>query len=49
MYLSHLLGLSSIKHATVSFVSLAIGFLSLVLSKLFDMAIEIKEENDKTI
>ncbi|RDY25103.1 DUF2975 domain-containing protein [Romboutsia weinsteinii] len=33
----------------ISFVSLAIGFLSMVLGKLFDMAIEIKEENDKTI
>lgn len=33
----------------VSFVSLAVGFLSLVLSKLFEIAIEIKDENDKTI
>lgn len=33
----------------ISFVILAIGFLSLVTSKLFKMAIEIKEENDKTI
>lgn len=33
----------------VSFISLAIGFLSLVLSKLFEIAIEIKDENDKTI
>lgn len=33
----------------VSFISLAIGFLSLVLGRLYTMAIEIKEENDKTI
>ena len=45
----YLYGLTIILAIIVSFVSLAIGFLSLVLSKLFDMAIEIKEENDKTI
>ena len=45
----YLYGLTIILAIVVSFVSLAIGFLSLVLSKLFDMAIEIKEENDKTI
>ena len=45
----YLYGLTIILSIIVSFVSLAIGFLSLVLSKLFDMAIEIKEENDKTI
>lgn len=33
----------------VSFISLAIGFLSIVLGKLFEMAIDIKDENDKTI
>lgn len=33
----------------VSFVAIAIGFMSLVLSNLFEMAIEIKDENDKTI
>ena len=45
----YLYGLTIMPAIIVSFVSLAIGFLSLVLSKLFDMAIEIKEENDKTI
>nr|WP_317331593.1 DUF2975 domain-containing protein [uncultured Romboutsia sp.] len=45
----YLYGLTIMSAIIVSFVSLAIGFLSLVLSKLFDMAIEIKEENDKTI
>lgn len=45
----YLYGLTIISSIIVSFVSLAIGFLSLVLSKLFGMAIEIKEENDKTI
>lgn len=33
----------------VSFVSIAIGFFSLVSANLFEMSIEIKEENDKTI
>lgn len=33
----------------VSFVSLSIGFFGVVLGKLFEMAIEIKDENDKTI
>ncbi|MGL5694780.1 MAG: DUF2975 domain-containing protein [Peptostreptococcaceae bacterium] len=33
----------------VSFVSIAIGFFSLVSASLFEMSIEIKEENDKTI
>ena len=33
----------------VSFVSLAIGVLSIVLSQLMKIAIEIKDENDKTI
>lgn len=33
----------------VTFISIAIGFLSFVLSKLFEIAIEIKDENDKTI
>ena len=33
----------------VSFISLAIGFFGIVLKKLFEMAIEIKDENDKTI
>lgn len=33
----------------VSFLSLAIGVFALVLSKLFERVIEIKDENDKTI
>ena len=33
----------------VSFLSLAIGVFALVSSKLFEMTIEIKDENDKTI
>lgn len=45
----YLYALTVIPAILVSFVSLAIGFLSVVLAKLFDMAIEIKDENDKTI
>ncbi|MEF9991772.1 MAG: DUF2975 domain-containing protein [Romboutsia sp.] len=45
----YLYGLTIISVIVVSFVSLSIGFLNIVLSKLFDMVIEIKEENDKTI
>lgn len=45
----YLYGLTIVLAIIVSFVSLAIGFLSLVMSKLFEMAIEIKDENDKTI
>lgn len=45
----YLYGLTIVSAIIVSFVSLAIGFLSLVMSKLFEMAIEIKDENDKTI
>lgn len=33
----------------VTFICITIGFLCLVLSQLFEIAIEIKEENDKTI
>lgn len=33
----------------VVFICVTIGFLCLVLSQLFEIAIEIKEENDKTI
>lgn len=33
----------------VSFICVTIGFLCLVLSQLFEIAIQIKEENDKTI
>jgi len=33
----------------VTFICVTIGFLCLVLSQLFELAIEIKEENDKTI
>ncbi|WP_419724555.1 DUF2975 domain-containing protein [Terrisporobacter petrolearius] len=33
----------------VSFLSLAIGVFALVSSKLFEMAIDIKDENDRTI
>ena len=33
----------------VTFICVTIGFLCLVLSQLFEVAIEIKEENDKTI
>ena len=42
-------GITSISVIIVSFVSLGIGIFSIVLGKLFEMAIEIKEENDKTI
>ncbi|MDU1540780.1 MAG: DUF2975 domain-containing protein [Paeniclostridium sordellii] len=45
----YLYALTIIPSVVVSFISLAIGFLSLVLGKLFVMAIEIKDENDKTI
>lgn len=45
----YLYALTIIPVIIVSFVSLAIGFLSIVLAKLFEMAIEIKDENDKTI
>ncbi|MEG1409630.1 MAG: DUF2975 domain-containing protein [Terrisporobacter sp.] len=45
----YLYGLTIVSAIIVSFISLAIGFLSMVLGKLFEMAIEIKEENDKTI
>lgn len=41
--------LTLVPSVIISFVALAIGFLSVVLSKLFEMAIEIKDENDKTI
>lgn len=41
--------LTIVPSVIISFVALAIGFLSIVLSKLFEMAIEIKDENDKTI
>ncbi len=33
----------------VTFICVTIGFLCLVLSQLFEIAIQIKEENDKTI
>lgn len=45
----YLYALTIIPVIIVSFVSLVIGFLSIVLAKLFEMAIEIKDENDKTI
>ena len=45
----YLYALTIIPIIVVSFVSLAIGFLSMVLGQLFTMAIEIKDENDKTI
>ncbi|MEG1311846.1 MAG: DUF2975 domain-containing protein [Romboutsia sp.] len=45
----YLYGITIMLVIVVSFVSLAIGFLSMVLSKLFEMVIEIKDENDKTI
>lgn len=45
----YLYAITIIPVVIVSFVSLAIGFLALVLSILFDKVIEIKDENDKTI
>ncbi len=44
-----LYALSIIPMILVTFISLAIGFLSLTLSQLFDQATRIKDENDKTI
>nr|WP_246579358.1 DUF2975 domain-containing protein [Alkaliphilus flagellatus] len=44
-----LYALSIIPMILVTFISLAIGFLSLTLSHLFDQATRIKDENDKTI
>ncbi|MFL8712119.1 DUF2975 domain-containing protein [Clostridioides sp. GD02377] len=45
----YLYAITIIPSVIVSFVSLSIGFLTLVLSILFKKIIEIKEENDKTI
>lgn len=48
-YDMYLYAITIIPSVIVSFVSLAIGFLTLVLSILFKKIIEIKDENDKTI
>ena len=45
----YLYGITIMSSIVVSFVSLAIGVLSIVLSQLIKIAIEIKDENDKTI
>lgn len=45
----YLYALTIVPCVIVSFVSIAIGFFSLVSANLFEMSIEIKEENDKTI
>ena len=45
----YLYGITIMSSIVVSFVSLAIGVLSIVLSQLMKIAIEIKDENDKTI
>ncbi|MGL5327723.1 MAG: DUF2975 domain-containing protein [Peptostreptococcaceae bacterium] len=49
MYDVYLYAFTIIPCIMVSFVSIAIGFFSIVSAKLFEMSIEIKEENDKTI
>lgn len=45
----YLHGLSIWITIIVSFISLVIGFLSMILGNLFEVVIEIKDENDKTI
>ncbi|NMS90534.1 DUF2975 domain-containing protein [Clostridioides difficile] len=45
----YLYAITIIPSVIVSFISLSIGFLTLVLSILLEKIIEIKEENDKTI
>ena len=42
-------GLTILLCVIVSFLSLAIGVFALVSSKLFEIAIDIKDENDRTI
>lgn len=49
MYDVYLYALTIMPCIIVSFVSIAIGFFALVSANLFEMSIEIKEENDKTI
>lgn len=49
VYGIYLYSLTIMSCIIVSFVSIAIGFFSLVSANLFEMSIEIKEENDKTI
>ncbi|WP_430053520.1 DUF2975 domain-containing protein [Paenibacillus alvei] len=41
--------LTIVPTVVVSFLALAIGFLSLTLAQLFEEATRIKEENDQTI
>ncbi|MCY9759220.1 DUF2975 domain-containing protein [Paenibacillus alvei] len=41
--------LTIVPMVVVSFLALAIGFLSLTLAQLFEEATRIKEENDQTI
>lgn len=48
-YDMYLYALTILPSVVISFVSLAVGLLSFVLSRLFEMAIEIKDENDSTI
>lgn len=45
----YLYGITIMLVILVTFVSIAIGFLAITMSRLFEMAIEIKEENDATI
>ncbi|KNF08295.1 protein of unknown function DUF2975 [Gottschalkia purinilytica] len=45
----YLYALTVVPAIIVTFVSIFIGFLGLVLAQLFEKAIAIKEENDKTI
>lgn len=49
VYDIYLYALTIIPCIIVSIVSIVIGLLGLVLSRLFQMVIEIKDENDKTI
>lgn len=48
-YDMYLYALTIVPAILVSFIALAVGFLCLVLSRLFAMAIDIKQENDFTI
>lgn len=49
IYDIYLYALTIVPCIIVSFVSIAIGFFALVSANLFEMSIDIKEENDKTI
>lgn len=49
IYDIYLYALTILPCVLVSFVSLAIGVFALVSSKLFEMTIDIKDENDRTI